>query len=291
MDYNNNTNNNNFNNGYNNGNYYIDNTGSMYNNMPNQLYNQPPQPPKMGMAIAALVIGLLSMTLCCTGGTFLGIVGIILGIIALTKNYDGKGMAIAGIITSALGVLIGLFMIVYMVVFVYAFNEAMEEYEDMMYDPYTDSLLEEEYDFKNLYQANTFSTHFFEASDGSVIYFNDDGTYIWYQSDDNYSDNYHYGTYSEYYESSACDYIVNSLPEYGITQKELDDYFARNEDNYFYDKENFCCLALHIDALIVNGESLLEHSYESNYMGFYYFNTFDATNMASGDYILFSMIE
>lgn len=299
MDYNNYTTNNN-------DNYYIDNTQTVYNNTPNQFYNQPPQPPKMGMAIAALVIGILSMTLCCAGGTFLGIIGIILGIISLTKNYDGKGMAIAGIITSVLGVLIGIFMLFYLAIFVYAFNEGMSEYEDYLYEyedymydykdyisePYIDSLIEDdEFDWGILYQTNAFSGHTFQASDGSVIYFKEDGTYFWYQSDDNHDDNYYSGSYSEYYKHSARDYIVNDLWEYAVTQEELDDYFERNEGDTFYNEENFCCLVLHNYVLIVNGESLLDYPYDSNYIGFYSNGIFDAANMDSGDYTLFTICE
>lgn len=66
-----------------------------------------PQPLRKGLAIASLVLGLLSIP---TLGLLLAgaITGIILGIVALTKIkaapqvYGGKGMAIAGIVTSAL---------------------------------------------------------------------------------------------------------------------------------------------------------------------------------------------
>lgn len=291
MDYNNNNNNTNYNNS---GNYYIDNTNSVYTNTPNQFYNQPPKSPKMGMAIAALVIGILSMTLCCAGGTFLGLAGLILGIVSLAKNHDGKGMAIAGIITSLIGILVGIFMLFYIFIFVYAFNETITEYSEYDYNtPYEDieSLLEEDYDWGNLYHTSAFSGHTFEAEDGSVIYFNENGTYIWYQSDDNHDDNYYSGTYSEYYESDAQDYIVYDLWEYAVTQEELDDYFERNEGNSFYNKENFCCLVLHTDILIMDGESRLDNSYDSNYMGFCSNGIFDATNMASGEYALFTMRE
>lgn len=62
-------------------------------------------PPRKGMAIAALVCGSLGVVGCAP----VGIVGLILGIIALLRarrspqEHGGKGMAIAGICTGAVG--------------------------------------------------------------------------------------------------------------------------------------------------------------------------------------------
>ena len=64
-------------------------------------------PPSSGMAIAALVCGILGL-----GCLPAGIVGLVLGIIATIRatkeptRYGGKGMAIAGICTGALGSMI-----------------------------------------------------------------------------------------------------------------------------------------------------------------------------------------
>lgn len=181
MDYNNYNNNTNYNNS-NNDNYYIDNTASVYTNIPGQFYNQPPKAPKMGLAIAAMIIGILSMTLCCAGGTFLGLAGLIMGIVSLVKNYDGKGMAIAGIVTSLIGILVGIFMLFYIFIFAYAFNEGMEQYEEYEdYYDYSDNYdyydyydysddydyydYSDDYDWSSLYDANAFSGHTFAAQD------------------------------------------------------------------------------------------------------------------------------
>lgn len=65
------------------------------------------EPPRQGMAIAALVCGILGVVGCWP----VGIVGLILGIVALVKagnqpqRYRGKGMAIAGICTGGLSLL------------------------------------------------------------------------------------------------------------------------------------------------------------------------------------------
>ena len=71
-----------------------------------------PQPAKksnkIGFAIASLVLGIVSILMCCCCeiGALFGIPGAILGGIAISKKYDGKGMAIAGVICSVVGILI-----------------------------------------------------------------------------------------------------------------------------------------------------------------------------------------
>ena len=69
-----------------------------------------PQPAKkklIGLSIASLVLGILSLLACCCYcGALFGIPGAICGAIAMAKKADGKGMAIAGLICSILGVLL-----------------------------------------------------------------------------------------------------------------------------------------------------------------------------------------
>lgn len=80
---------------------------------------QPPPPPpfhdvankQQGFAVGALVCGILSIV--CCFGFFTGIPAVILGVVAMNKekadpeHYGGKGMALAGIITGAVGILFG----------------------------------------------------------------------------------------------------------------------------------------------------------------------------------------
>ncbi len=68
---------------------------------------------KMGLSIASLVLGILSL---CGSGAFicggiLGIVAIILGYLGL--HSKGRGMAIAGIILGAIGILLTLIFLVF----------------------------------------------------------------------------------------------------------------------------------------------------------------------------------
>jgi uncharacterized protein DUF4190/uncharacterized protein DUF4339 len=80
----------------------------------------PPAPPRRtnGFAITGLVCGILSLTLClCCGGIPANILGLIFSIVALLQInenpqvHEGRGLAIAGIILSAVSLLILLFSI------------------------------------------------------------------------------------------------------------------------------------------------------------------------------------
>lgn len=61
-----------------------------------------------GLAVASMVIGIISFLLSCCYGGILGIIGLILGIVSVAGHKGGKGMAIAGIIMSALSIAITL---------------------------------------------------------------------------------------------------------------------------------------------------------------------------------------
>jgi len=70
--------------------------------------------PTSGMAIAACILGVLSLLLSCVGvGILTGVVALILGIVAMGKTgdppypYKGKGMAVAGLSLGVASVVIG----------------------------------------------------------------------------------------------------------------------------------------------------------------------------------------
>lgn len=67
---------------------------------------------KKGLAIGSLVCGIIAVTICCCIGWLPGVIAIILGIVSLVKKRGGKGMAIGGIVTGAIGFIIGLFLII-----------------------------------------------------------------------------------------------------------------------------------------------------------------------------------
>jgi len=106
MDYNN------YNQGNNVQNPYSQPGGPTVNQMPGQA--QTPVP-GCGFAIASLIVGILSMTLCCVGGSIMGLMGLIFGIVSINKKESVRGMAIAGIVTSGIGILIGILILVYII--------------------------------------------------------------------------------------------------------------------------------------------------------------------------------
>ncbi|MDR0220928.1 MAG: DUF4190 domain-containing protein [Lachnospiraceae bacterium] len=67
------------------------------------------------LAIVSLVCGIASLVCCCVS-FFVAVAGLITGIIVLTKNKNGRGMAIAGVVLSAVSLLIyTVILIVYVV--------------------------------------------------------------------------------------------------------------------------------------------------------------------------------
>ncbi len=76
-----------------------------YNNDPNYTGQYPmnqPQPQKQGLSIASMVLGICGFLAWCIPllGFPVSITGLVLGIVGMKKG--GRGMAIAGIITSAI---------------------------------------------------------------------------------------------------------------------------------------------------------------------------------------------
>ncbi|MDD6492995.1 MAG: zinc-ribbon domain-containing protein [Firmicutes bacterium] len=69
----------------------------------------------IGFAIASLVCGIISLLCCCLGlfSAVLAIAAVVLGIVTLCFKYDGKGMAIAGIITGGIALAILIFAIIF----------------------------------------------------------------------------------------------------------------------------------------------------------------------------------
>ena len=68
-----------------------------------------PQPPaqKIGFSVASLVLGLVSLICCCCGLQFIAApLALIFGIIALVKHHQGTGMAITGVVTAGLSLML-----------------------------------------------------------------------------------------------------------------------------------------------------------------------------------------
>ena len=85
-----------------------------------------------GFAIASLVLGILSLVCCCfwyVSGIF-AVLGLIFSIIVLAKHKPGRGMAIAGLICSAIGLIIAVIMGI-MVIYIGA-NMSSDDYKKII---------------------------------------------------------------------------------------------------------------------------------------------------------------
>jgi hypothetical protein len=76
-----------------------------------------PQPSGKGLAIASLVVGILSLPLvCCVASPLTGLVAVVLGVAHLKRSPARRGMAIGGITTGAIGVVLGVGVIIFGIV-------------------------------------------------------------------------------------------------------------------------------------------------------------------------------
>lgn len=115
-------------------------------------YNIKPEKPtdsKDTMALLSMIFGIIALVVCCGGGLF-AIPGVILGILGL-KSVRRKGMAIAGIICSAVAVLLTIVSI-YTAVSNDEFKKAFEYgFEQGMHDAYDDYDDDDYYDYEYKY--------------------------------------------------------------------------------------------------------------------------------------------
>lgn len=93
-------------------------------------YQVQPKDPKKPMAIAALVLGIVSLVFTCVIWLAVpcGIIAVVLG--AISMKSTGRGMAIAGVILGSLGIL---FSIVF-IILVVAGSGVFEEFSNGFYD-------------------------------------------------------------------------------------------------------------------------------------------------------------
>lgn len=124
---------------YNNsGSYDSGNSGAnSYYNSSQTYYTDPvtekPSGGNIGFAIASLVCGIISLLCCCLGlfSAVLAIAAIVLGIITLCFKYDGKGMAIAGIATGGVALVIVIASLIISGTSLY--NDLIYEFADEFY--------------------------------------------------------------------------------------------------------------------------------------------------------------
>lgn len=95
------------------------NTGTNYKYSPPPTYTNSVEIKRNGadsISIVSLVCGIASIV-CCSFGLVIGLVGAITGIISLVKRCNGRGMAIAGIIMSAIAIIFWAIITIAMVLF------------------------------------------------------------------------------------------------------------------------------------------------------------------------------
>lgn len=85
-----------------------------------------------GLAIGALITGILSIPLLIVFGlgAVLGVVALVLGIVALRRTSrgaaSGRGMAIGGIVTGAISIVVGIFIVIFLFTFGFGIVEEMD---------------------------------------------------------------------------------------------------------------------------------------------------------------------
>ena len=86
---------------------------NQHNDRPIQLSMPSEEKTSDGLALASLIIGIISLIGACCFGGFLGVASLILGIIALANRYcNRRGMAIVGIILSTLAFMITIIVLI-----------------------------------------------------------------------------------------------------------------------------------------------------------------------------------
>ncbi len=91
--------------------------------IPAQISALPPAPRNNPMAVTGLIMGIVSVTLglCCYGAPFnvLGVVFSLVGLSQIKKDpqrEQGRGLAIAGLVLSLVGILIGVLLLILVIV-------------------------------------------------------------------------------------------------------------------------------------------------------------------------------
>lgn len=157
MDNNNNMNNNPYmNNGQFNGQPNNTNMAAAY-----EIKHQQELQNKTGLAIASLVLGIISILCCCFGlGWIFGIIGLALGIVSLVQKKGGKGMAIGGIVTGALSLLGTIILVIYVVVIINTIGVHFDEFGNPdAWEKAIDRLMEEQYKETGEYPEEYYKYH------------------------------------------------------------------------------------------------------------------------------------
>lgn len=137
-----------------NNNSYQENTNDGWNQTP----TRPPFRSVNSMAVASLVMGILSVVLICCGFSFcFGALGIIFALLS-RRNGPMDPQAKAGLGLSIGGTVIGIAMILFLTIGNSQYSEIMQEYE-RFYNEYEDDYYEDDI-FENYYENLPFENSF-----------------------------------------------------------------------------------------------------------------------------------
>ncbi len=101
-------------------------------------------PQKTGLAVAALVLGIIALVTSCFGfNIIIGIVGIIFAAVYLAKKQSARrGMAIAGLVLSIISIAVFVILVILLVVFALSGTYAMFMSDPLYQEMYNDILME-----------------------------------------------------------------------------------------------------------------------------------------------------
>ena len=94
--------------------------------------NEPATETPCGMAIAGMVLGILSIVCCCIWyvSGILAILALIFSIITIVKKKTGRGMAIAGIICGSIGLIMAIILLICFIGF--SNTMTVEDYKELI---------------------------------------------------------------------------------------------------------------------------------------------------------------
>ena len=130
----------------------------------------------------------------------------------------------------------------------------------------------------------------FTFIDDSTLYLNDNGTYLWYKDNNIKNDNYFEGTFVVASGVAAENMIINDLSSYGVTNKELQEFYSRNEGTEF-SQEHLVCIVMTSTKRIINKTNVLKANDVVPYMGFYNEESYSLANMKSGEFLTVTSVE
>lgn len=227
--------------------------------------------------MVAFIISILSI-FCCGLTAPIALILSIVGLVIASKNsLKGKGLAIAGVVISAIFTLWFLICLLaggysaFMEGFMSEYNKDREAEETVV-------------DYEKYIQDN----NWISAKDGSYLVFESKTKFKYYREKDVDDDYYYAGKYEIYIGKDAIEYVTDELSDYGLTEDEIHDLIKRNKE---YTEDNFMLLLLINETWIIDGEDVADKSWTTPYVGCiidqgdYY--AMDLTNMDAANYFFF----